>query len=433
MIKATLRIFVIVTSIAISRAAAADGGAQALQESSRINELASTLLQISLAEGELKNAVVSSVSLFYALSMLETGALEQSKTRLQTILLANPTEQDTVQDIAVSLASTLIREPGRGNSEEGFAMRNSLWATNGASDGKPFVFAPAFAENIAGAFDADVHNIDFLGGHAASRVNQWAEESTRGQIDEIIDRDTIAELTWLIINAAYFEGAWASPMLRLPAADDYRFITGAGEEQHVATVTSKQVLRVVDADDGSVVLSIPFSDGKYHMVLQIPAQDEQSIPQWLRGRAIPRQADAIEAVFSARSTYYDVKLRMPVFSFSDRISLMSHSPATAELGLELLFSDKAKLFAMVDMARSHPALHDTKVGLLQQDARIALDENGVKAAAVTVIGGLIKSTMAPGFPPRTVVLNRPFAWTIVERGSRTALFSGVLATPSDGE
>ena len=73
----------------------------------------------------------------------------------------------------------------------------------------------------------------------------------------------------------------------------------------------------------------------------------------------------------------------------------------------------------------------TTVEIIKQDTRIELDEKGVKAAAVTLIGGIWATSVGPVLPQRTITVDRPFAWTIVELRSQAVLFSGVLVTPGD--
>lgn len=406
---------------------AADRSPLDLQQATRINTLNGELLQVSLGDGPLRNTMVSSVSMFYALGMLEAGAQGHSKTLLQDLLLQSPGD---VQEVIVPLTPALAHEPVNSDTAGRFVLSNSVWATNGATNHKPFVFASAFIDSVSSAFAAEARSIDFLAPGAAMPVNLWAEQKTHGLIDQIIDDETLQELTWLIINAAYFEGSWKTPMGRRPPSDDYRFSTEGSERLAIDTVSSKQLLQVVDHEDGSVTLRIPFSGNRYHLVVQIPATDVSDVGDWLRQYAIPGQAEAVDASFTQGNTF-DVSLRMPVFSYGNRLTLKKDTPATKVLGLLPLFTDHAELHGLVDSERSHPAVLDTKVGLIQQDTRIELDENGVKAAAVTMIGGMIKATVAPYFPHRRIVIDRPFAWSIVEGSSRAILFSGVLAEPVD--
>lgn len=425
--RKTVTRLLMVFAIASQPVSATELGPRELQQATHINTMSSELLRVSLGDGDLHNTMVSSVSMFYALSMLELGALEDSQELLRDLLLTTP---GPVTDIAVPLADALVVDAGDSDTLGRFALSNSVWASNGATDGRRFVFASDFIDAVSQAFDAEAHTLDFLAPGAATPVNTWADAKTHGLIPKIVDDATMQRLTWLIINAAYFEGAWKTPMYRRGPTEDYRFTTESGERQAVDTVNTKQLLQVADHEDGAVSLAIPFSGNRYHLVLQLPPADVEDVGAWLRNTALPTQAEAVDAAFSG--DIYDVQLRMPVFSYSNRLTLKADTPATEALGLLPLFTDEANLRAMADQELSHPVARDTKVGLIQQDTRIELDEKGVKAAAVTMIGGMIKSTsLVIPRPQRQIVVDRPFAWSIVEGSSRTAIFSGVVATPEE--
>ncbi len=73
----------------------------------------------------------------------------------------------------------------------------------------------------------------------------------------------------------------------------------------------------------------------------------------------------------------------------------------------------------------------SRVDLIKQDTRIELDEKGVRAAAATLVGGVRATSVRPKYPARTIVVDRPFAFAIVERTTQALLFNGVLvALPS---
>ncbi|GAB5414191.1 MAG: serpin family protein [Congregibacter sp.] len=402
-----------------------------LQEASRVNRWSSDLLQVTLGEDGLRNTMISSVSMFYALSVLEAGALEESKELLRELLLTDPSSGKPLGDIATPLADALIFAPDDPESPSArFSLHNAAWSSNDRAGGKPFVFAQPFVELVAEAFDAQAYDLDFKATGASQAINDWAEESTEGLIKKVIDDKTLRDFTWLITNAAYFEGSWALPMRRVKSGSGFKFTTADGDAMEPTIVRAEQLLRVVDHEDGSVTLSIPFRGGKYAMVLQLAPAQIAEISGWVRDVAIPRQSLVINRVFDVDAPRVNARLRMPTFSFSDQLKMEANSPATEQLGLSLLFSQDADFMAMVDAERTHPAALHTKVGLIQQDTRIELDEKGVKAAAVTVIGGMIKSTVARRpVEYRPIDADRPFVWSIVESASRTALFSGVLATP----
>ncbi|MEE4279065.1 MAG: serpin family protein [Halieaceae bacterium] len=429
MLLQVFRIVVVVAAVNAACVLAADPTPVELQQSTRINALASELLRVSLGDDALSNAMVSPVSLFYALSVLEAGAGDDSRSLLRRFLLGRSSDEAPVlQAVAVPLADALVHEADSGSTVGRFVMSNSLWSTDGATSSRPYIFAQDFIDTVGEAFDADVYSVDFMAPGVSQRVNEWAQDRTFGLIREIIDDGTMRSLTWLILNAAYFEGSWATAMRRLPAGDDFRFVTATGDELALETVATRQPMRLIDHDDGAVTLSIPFSGRRYHLLIHLAPGETTDIADWLHRIAIPRLGDATQAVF-AQGRAYQVDLRMPVFSYSRRLTLRADTPATQELGLLPLFTGEANFLTMVDRERSHPAVHDTRVGLIQQDTRIELDEKGVKAAAVTMVGGIVKSTVAPRYPQRRIVVDRPFAWSIVEGSSRSILFSGVFAQP----
>ena len=112
---------------------------------------------------------------------------------------------------------------------------------------------------------------------------------------------------------------------------------------------------------------------------------------------------------------------MPAFSFSDGVSMVAGSPIAADLGLAPLFGSTANL----DRLSEQPS----QLGLVRHHSRIELNENGVRAAAATLIGGIGRTSIGPVSPTRRIVVNRPFVFAIVARASRTVLFNGVLVAP----
>lgn len=114
-------------------------------------------------------------------------------------------------------------------------------------------------------------------------------------------------------------------------------------------------------------------------------------------------------------------IQLPVFSFSDAVTMRGDSPMTQDLGLTPLFDSRANLSRLSE--------RPSRVAVIKQDNRIELDEKGVRAAAATLIGGAVTTTVRPSHPRREIVVNRPFAFAIVERVSQALLFNGVLVSP----
>ena len=398
-----------------------------LQQQLRINALNSEFLAARLADGGLVNTMVSPVSLFYALAVLREGADGAAARTIETRLLqADGSELLPVAEPLYRLVQRDSDDGGRG----AFRLANSVWSSSGDTTGMPYVFDASFALRVGEAYGAEVESTDFAAPDAAAAVNRWASDNTNGLIPRVIDDATMAELVWLIMNAAYFEGAWAKPMVRVDAGVAYEFRYLDGTRRALPHVVGRQTFAVVDGDDGSVAFALPFLGGQYAMVVYAPQETHEDMPAWLQGPGVTGLPAVTSALFDAAATTYDFTLKMPLFSYSDSVKLTSVSPVTDALGLSPLFAAAADYLRLVDREQSHPAVWDTGVSFIQQDTRIELDEKGVKAAAVTLVAGAVKSTnVRPSYPRREIVIDRPFSWAIVDRPSQAILFSGVVVTP----
>lgn len=401
-----------------------------LQETTRVNRLGTDLLASRLRNGGIGNAMVSPVSLFFALGILELGAAGDSATLLRSVLLDD--QDASLRDVAPGLAGILEHaNDGDGGETGTFQLSNSIWSTTGATNRRPFVFSDHFVAAAESVYGASHQALDFMAPGASDHLNSWAEQETNGLIPEIIDDELLSELEWAIMNAVYFEGGWATPMRAIDRNEQYRFRHLDGTAQQAETIVTKDYrARVLDLEDGSVAFQLPFLGNKYTFIVHAPADDEEDVETWLLGRAVPDLADTVSRVLDNRSTIYQLTAQLPVFSFSSSITMRDGSPVVRDLGIELLFTDKADFLPMVDTGKTTGINRHTKVGIIKQDTRIELDENGVKAAAVTLIGGIIKSTtIAPRLPERRVIVDRPFAFAIIENASRAILFNGVLVSP----
>jgi serine protease inhibitor len=401
---------------------------RALQASTALNAIGTELLASRLRSEGVGNAMVSPVSLFYALSVLALGAEGGSQELLRSRLLVDP--RASLEDLAPRLAALLSHEDSSGSNHGAFRLGNSLWSTDGASNGQPFVFASEFAAAAAALYGADRQSLDFMSPDSASVINDWASEQTRGLVPTIIDPGLLSRLEWVILNTALFEGGWGTPMQRVAADGDYRFVGLDGSLQTGDTIRTRDyVSRVLDLDDGSVAFRLPFAGGKYAFVVHLPANDQADVAGWLSTRAVPGMADVIGRVFASSQAPHQLTIQLPVFAFSHSVTMNRNSVITHALGLAPLFGPEADLSGLVDFEQTSPGNRETRVGIIKQDSRIELDEKGVRAAAVTLIGGIRKATtITPAYPRREIVVDRPFAFAIVENGSQTMLFNGVLTS-----
>lgn len=430
-----MKILVVLCCLTLASPALAIGhGAvqpRALQEATELNSIGTQLLASRLRSEGVGNMMVSSVSLFHVLSILELGAAGSTAELLRSRQLSDP--KGKVAEIAQQLAAVLEQQAGGGGAA-GFQISNSLWSTNGESNGLPFVFADDFVAAAEAIYSAEHQMLDFMAAQSARVINDWAREQTRGLIPSIVDPGLLSMLEWAILNTVLFEGSWGTPMRRMPADDRFRFVDLDGMPQKVESISTRDyVAGVVDRDDGSVAFQLPFAGGKYAFIMHVPAKAQADIAQWMIEDAVPGIAGVVKLVLENHRAPHQLSIRLPVFAFSDSVTMSGQSPTTRDMGIAALFTGDVNLSRLVDRERTPPSNQATRVGIIKQDTRIELDEKGVRAAAATLIGGVRATTVGPRFPRREIIVDRPFVFAIVDKASRTMLFNGTVVSPPPGD
>jgi serpin B len=390
-----------------------------LQERTTINAMAGDLLLARLNEQGLGNAMTSAVSLYYALSVLSGGADGETRQALNAILTTAGNEPS--DELAPALLNNLSSPFAEDNAAAGFRLAHSLWSDAGRSGGSAFHFLEDFLARSARLYGAGYEALDFHSPDAVRTINHWAEEQTRGLIPSIIDALTLKTLDWAILNAAVFEGNWATAMRKAGPRSNYRFTDIDGNSIAAQSIrTVDYVAAVADLSDGSVAFRLPFRGGKYAFIVHLAPENLSDTGQWLVEESVPGIADVVSTALNAKEPRQQLTIEMPVFAVTDAVEMRGDSAIAVALGLDPLFRPGADFSLLSDQKSA--------VSLIKQDTRIELDENGVRAAAVTLIGGVRATSVGPRFPRRSIIVDRPFSFALVELESQTILFNGVITS-----
>jgi serpin B len=391
----------------------------ALQEQTTINAIAGDLLLARLNEQGLGNAMTSAVSLYYALSVLSGGANGETRRALDVILTTAGKEPS--DELAPALLESLSSSFADDNATAAFRLAHSLWSDSGSPGGSAFHFLEDFLARSARLYGAEHEAMDFRSSDTVRAINHWAEEQTRGLIPSIIDAKTLETLDWAILNAAVFEGNWATAMRRTGPRSNYHFNDINGNSIAAQSIrTVDYVAAVADLSDGSVAFKLPFKGEKYAFIVHLAPENLSDTGLWLIEESVPRIADVVSTALNMREPLHQLSIEMPVFAFSDAVEMRGDSAIAVALGLDPLFRPSADFSLLSDQKSA--------VSLIKQDTRIELDENGVRAAAVTLIGGVRATNVGPRFPRRSIMVDRPFSFALVELESQTILFNGVITS-----
>ena len=328
-------------------------------------------------------AVFSPVSVHTALATVREGAAGDARAALDEVLGTEAPAPLAVDDPAVELA-----------------LAQAVWADRAVR------LAPAFAARAA-ELGVDCRTLDFADLSAPAEVNTWASEKTHGMIREVIDafeRDEVFALA----NAAYFDGNWTTPFN--PAATRPRpFTLSDGTTKHVPTMHASDKFDYAE-DDELQAIWLPYGDTLEIGFVAVIARE-----------GLPRLDAARWTALRSSMRNLEGTVALPSFHAEERFEL---TDALIALGLGPAFEPGPDFDGLFE------GPGDKSLSRVLHRARVELDEQGTRAAAVTVaLGRLTSGQLSPPFDLR---LDRPFLWAIEHRPSGTLLFMGIVTDPTEG-
>lgn len=347
--------------------AIADGGADAA------NRLGMNLLRRDWDGAH--NALISPVSLAYALDMAAAGAAGQTYEELK------------------------ICDAPRWNvplTEAGLRWANAAFVNEGLA------VKPEYRAALAEDFGAELFTLTDV-----DAVNDWARARTDGLIDPLTDRlDPRTRL--LLLNAVAMDARWrvefdagntAGGDFHAPGGDVTADFMNATYEMPYAEGPLGQAARLDYRDSGLYMLVVLPEAGKLESALDALAMD----PLGAMGELSPRK----------------VVLSLPKLDFTAENKL---SEGLQALGIREAFTDGADLSGISE----EPLM----VSDVFQKARLQVDEAGTRAAAVTEMTIVAKGMNPEEDPPARLTVDRPFILIIAEEQTGAVCFAAAVCDPT---
>lgn len=356
-------------------------------------DLSNELLSYSCKRG--KNVMISPLSVLTAVSMLQNGASGKTRTEMVKALGSISTK---------TMTSELSALTGRISSSKAYTFRApcSVWYHK-----KYVVLKKKYGGILKKAFAAQLHPEDFSPA-TVNKINQWVSDQTNGKIKSIIN-DLSDDDRALLINAAYFKAPWAQPYSGSTKRTFYRS-DGKREKVPMMDGTESQYFEI----GGAVGFVKPYKGGRLAFAAILP-------PKGTSPEAFLKKTSGSRILKAYRSRQVKnvvVRTRMPKFRYS---SNMSMKDPLRRIGIRSAFSDSAEFHNMTKAdVHADDVLHKTY---------ICLDEEGTEAAAVTAIVMKVNSMYNGRIREKTVYLDRPFIYWIVESSSGLPVFAGIVNDP----
>lgn len=347
-----------------------------------------------------KNSLVSPTSVLLALGMTANGAVGDTKSEFEKVLGGSLT-MDEINPNCYNLAKQFT------NIKDGkLKIADSIWFRNGGG----LTVKQDFLQKNADFYGAAAYQVDFSSMKTVDDINNWVKDSTGGLIDGIV-KEIDSRTVMYLINTLYFEDEWQN-VYNTQSVQSGAFHTQGGIDVNVSFMHSEEQLYM--QDDKAQGFVKPYKDGKYAFVALLPNEGisvQDYAASLTGGRFLTllksRQANTVFAAMPKFKAEYKKNLVEPL----------------KNMGLSACFDGgKADLSAL-------GTIRDGKlyVGEVIHKTFIQVDELGTKAGAVTSVA--IKATGAQA-NHKTITLDRPFVYAIVDMQTGLPLFIGTMLNPA---
>lgn len=358
-------------------------------------------------EGE--NFILSPYSVYLPLAALYNATDDTGRDALAAALGQSGMDADTWNELTSRVNAALLQEEQAAWMEEnGQEFESPLKIANAVFVDDDEQVKQEFASVFEEVYQGKLFTVDFADDASAKEVNDWAAEQTDGKITEVIEKfdpDTVAA----IANSIYFSDTWADAF---------------DEEQ-----TQPDVFHGQKQDEKVPFMNQRFMEMQYYedeamQAVVFPTTYNGQLLLLLPGEGIPAEkllermdAGILETIQEAESR--TVQLSLPKFKLES--GPFSVKEALEAMGVPLTEAKKPCLSGLVE---GEPLYISEAV----QKAMLEVDERGMTAAAVTVMG-LTRMSMPVEINPVDVKFDRPFALILTADGGgdgQQVLFTGVV-------
>jgi len=353
------------------------------------------LLQNALKKAKTgENVLVSPMSAWTALCMVEAGADGETKKQMQNVLAI------TDGDYLTYAKKFTFLLPQK--EECKVHMANGIWYKNVPS----LHVEDYFLQYNKTFFDAAAYKAPF-NESTLQTINNWVSENTDGMIPDILEEIKEEDVIYLV-NALSFDAKWKKPYNEADIWKD-TFTAESGEEKTVTMMHSDESLYL--EDEQTIGFIKYYGNMRYAFVALLP-KEGISVSDYVNGLT----AEGLRSLLNNKQDT-KVKTTLPKFSVDYGTNM---NDILIQMGMPDAFSDSEADFTKMAISDAG----NIYIGSVDQKCFIAVDECGTKAGAATAVAMQNKSMSLE--KPKVVNLNRPFVYLIVECNHYEPLFMGTV-------
>lgn len=337
--------------------------------------------------------LVSPLSVMLALEMTRSGAEGKTAAQMDETLYPGISPKQGREGILAFSRSLSERQAGE------VYLADSIWFRDGFSPEEEFL------ETNAREFDAEIYEAPF-DESTLKDINGWVEQKTEGMVREILDKIPENGIMYLV-NAVAFDGQWET-VYDSSQVQEGSFQCGDGSIANVPFLFSNESFYL--EDDYAEGFIKPYQNG-YSLAVLMPMNGmslEEYISQ-LEGEAFLNTLE--------QAVYCEVYAGLPKFEADTSLEL---SEVLKIMGMPLAFDEEQADFSGIGTSK----YGNVFINRVLHKTHIEVDEQGTKAGAATVVE--MAEETAISLEQKTVILNRPFLYVIVDDTTNLPVFIGTV-------
>ncbi|MCI1945889.1 serpin family protein [Clostridium luticellarii] len=345
-----------------------------------------------------ENMIISPLSISSLLSMTQNGESGKAK---QEIL--NCIGLKDVSDNDINLQYYSLFNYYNNLKSTDLQSANSIWLN------KQISFNDDFKNKAQKYYDSQINSEDFNDSQTVNKINQWVDQSTKGQIKKIIDTISSDDAA-ILINSIYFKGTWLNKFSPYNTKKE-QFTLSDGKKIDVDNMENTSYVNYVKGTDFQAI-SLPYYDNmEMDIFLPNTGINADDFLQSITAENFNKWTNDFKRTYVAQ--------KIPKFKIEYGTDLKDVLKA---LGMNEAFD--------VNNTDSKVIEGSSYISDIRHKACIDVNEQGTKAAAVT---SEIVATASPTTPPKNPVdfkVNRPFIFTIRDNKTGIVLFIGKVENPT---
>ncbi|CAN5229231.1 serpin family protein [soil metagenome] len=352
-----------------------------------------------LAVENKENIFISPLSISQALSMVYNGADGLTKQEMSKVLQLDNMDINEInrtnKQIIADLNST--------DEDVAINIANSIWLNKSFKPDQPFI------DTNTNYYDAQVNTLDFTQSDAASTINTWVKNETKGKIPDIVAAPIPSDVVMYLINAIYFKGMWTTSFdEKLTQDRDFTSINGQTHKVPMME-QSQEDFSYLETKDFQAV-ELPYGKQKrFGMYIFLPKGELSSLYEKWDSNTWTN----ILVQFAKQ----EGTLILPKFALAYEKELKD---ILIQLGMGIAFSPDAD-FSKIEK--------DLQISKVKHKAFIEVNEKGAEAAAATSVemstkmGTLVLDKKKPFY----MEINKPFLLAIYDNQLKELLFIGSIS------